>query len=245
MFAWKFYHGTSKAAYESIRQTGFVLGKHSFHRWLGTRGIYLVCNRPLVAMKFAERTAMRDGSLPVVLEVPIHLPKPEHTVNLMTDEGMNLFWESYEANYTLLAKSKLGSDTPKEYAEYFQAIKIKDVQIRDLLEEAFKGYDAAPTEVNWDTLATATMEVVLKVCMVIAAIQEGTTFNLLFAPAEPSWEKTKSYRGTRVRDHIEICLLDTSYIENDAIQLLDNPGNNPSYNRRFVSTVVNPMIPDA
>lgn len=245
MFNQKFYHGTSTAVYESIKKNGFVLGEHSFHGWLGTKGIYLVCDRPLVAKKFAERTAMRDKSEPLVLEVHINLPEPNYILNLMTDDGMNLFFESYEENFRLLAKSKLGSETPKDYEDYFQSIKIKDIEIETLLKAAHSLWVKKPEEVNWDTLVVATLVIGSKICMIVAAIQEGTTFNRIFATTEPKWDKVKGYNGIRVRDHIEVCITDTNYIINEKIIPLVNTEQDQNYNRRFIVTVTNPTIPDA
>jgi hypothetical protein len=101
MIDWRLYHGTSEAAYGSIKRNGFVLGDHCFLGWLNTTGVYCVCGRPLIAKRFAEREAQRDRSKPVVLEVPVRIPDSDRILNLTTDEGMNLLFESYEENWRL------------------------------------------------------------------------------------------------------------------------------------------------
>jgi hypothetical protein len=118
----------------------------------------------------------------------------------------------------LLSKLKLGPETPPEYAEYIESKKKEYAALLAKVHDPLTTWQSTGQRVNWDTVAIETVVFTENVALVIAAIQEGTTFNAAFSSTEPAYAKASSYRGIRDRDHIEVCVTDIALIDRASLQ---------------------------
>lgn len=217
MKSWKFYHGTSKPAYESIKKHGFVLGEIRHHNWLAPQGIYFAINRPLVARRYAKRACRSDISEEtIVLEANINIPPQDKILDLTSDSGMNRFYKSYVKAQGLFSTTnitKLGQQIPSEYKDYINSIRQKHDETIKILNEANNQSEEKPNCFNWDSVAIQLIIDEDNVQLIIAVIQDGRTFNDSFAGKEPKYKSAPHYHGIRTRDHLQVCVTDLGIID--------------------------------
>jgi len=245
---WNLYHGTSKKMLETIQQYGFVLGELRFYNWLSPQGIYFVPNRPLIARRFAKQAGRSDFSEPVVLEVQLKTPDPERILDLSTDKGMNRFYLAYIKAHGLLSTKKLGnlgSNAPREYVEYLKSIRQVNKHILDKLDEAHDQALKDPRRFNWDTAAIRLLVDEYNIQLVIALVQEGTSFNRSFSGREPRFHAVPHYSGVKCRDHIEVCVTDLSLIDLDNMRIRTFDADAKEFHEDFINFVTNIDIPDS
>lgn len=248
MINWKFYHGTSSKAYESINTYGLMLTDIRFHNFLAPQGVYLVPNRPLIARRFAKQASRLDFSKPVVLKVKLNLNNSLNVLDLTTDAGMNRFYRAYlkaKSLYSIRRAPKLGKNTPDEYKEYIESIRDANKQILKRLEEADNSFKDDPRRFNWDAAAIRLIIDEDNIQIVIAAVQEGTTFNYSFSRREPEFSTVPHYSGIRCRDHIEACVTDLSIIDLKKIKERPHAQDLNEFEEDFVAWITNIDAPDA
>lgn len=239
---WKLYHGTSRKAFEWIIKHGFLPSEFRFHNFLAPHGTYFVPNRPLLARRFAKQVGRSDFSEPLVLEVPLRLSNTVRVLDLTTDKGMNRFYKAYVEIKSLLSVSKaprLGRNTPVERIEYFKSIQDANREILAKLNEANSAFRDDPRRFNWDTAAIRLIIDKDKIQLIVAAVQEGTTFNLSFSNREPEYRGVPSYSGIRCRDHLEVCVTDLSLIDLKNIRIRSLASDSRQFDRDFVNWVTN------
>lgn len=243
------YHGTSSKVYETIQKIGFVFSEPRFHNWLAPQGIYLTLDRPLLARRFAKEIARKDFSDDIVLEVSIKKPRANRVLDLTTEKGMNRFYLAYVKGKSLLSISssisKLGKNLDPDYQDYLESIQTAEKDNLDKLEEANEEFQKDPRRFNWDTLAvslivgkynTAEKD---NIQLVIAAIQEGTTFNKTFTNREPELNASPNYHGIRSRDHLEVCVTDLSIIDQHSIHVRPSDSDENEFDRNFINWLTN------
>ena len=245
---WRFYHGTSSKAYESINTYGLMLTDIRYHNFLAPQGIYLVPNRPLIARRFAKQASRSDFSRPVVLDVKLKLLNSLKILDLTSDTGMNRFYRGYlkaKSLYSIRKAPKLGKNVPDAYKEYIESICDANKQTLKKLEEADNSFKDDPRRFNWDTAAIRLIIDEDDIQIVIAAVQEGTTFNYSFSHREPAFNTVPHYCGIRCRDHIEVCVTDLSIIDLNKIKERPYDQDLKEFEEDFVTWVTNIDAPDA
>lgn len=248
MLKYEFYHGTSRIRYDSIKKHGFVLADPKYRNWLAPIGVYFIVNRPLVALRFSREAAAADDSETVLLKVPISCPPNlEQVLDLTTDDGMFLLFRSYELARRLYhaPNPKLGSNVPPTYAAYRRSLVEKHSRLMETLRKPFDQWKEHKN-VNWDTLAMQVLVDEFSIILIIAALHEGTTFNMRFTSDEPEYVKARSHKGIRARDHIEVCVIDPAYIDVSGITEIDPNHEISKYGSKgagFVD-IVTTQLPD-
>jgi hypothetical protein len=241
---WILYHGTTQKRFEFIMQDGFKTGEGRIDNWLAVRGISLVCNRSLIARRFANKASdLADGSGPVVLIIPVVWPEERYILDLTTDEGMARLFQGYKAIRRLLAPLKLGSETPPEYREYMDSLRAADAEFHKWLTCLVDESSSART--NWDAVTIESLVDTLRIQIVIAAIQEGNTFHRTFGGRDPKHDSIPAYHGLRIRDHIEVCVTDPQVIDHTVIQIYDHSTDDNRYGSDFVNVVALPYARDS
>lgn len=245
---WEFYHGTSSQAYKSIRTYGFIFTDVRFHNFLAPQGVYLVPNRPLIARRFAKQASRSDFSKPVVLNVKVNLKKVIRILDLTSDAGMNRFYRAYvkaKSLYSIRKTPKLGKNAPDITKDYIESIRKANKQVLDRLDEADSYFKTDPRRFNWDAAAIRLIIDEDDIQLIIAAVQEGTTFNYSFSRREPEFKTVPHYSGIRCRDHIEACITDLSII--DLKRIKERPLNRDlkEFEEDFVVWITNIDAPDA
>ena len=244
---WKFYHGTSKKAFETIARQGFLLSEFRFHNFLAPHGTYFVPNRPLLARRFAKQAGRFDFSEPLVLEVPLDLRNAVRVLDLTTDEGMNRFYKAYVEVKSLLSINKthkLGRNTPVGMIEYFESIRDANAEILAKLDEANNAFQDDPRRFNWDTAAIRLIIDKDKTQLIIAAIQEGTSFNFSFSNREPAYHGVPTYHGVCCRDHLEVCVTDLGLIDFKNIRVRSFASDGRRFHKDFIDWITNIDSPD-
>jgi len=192
----RLYHGTSLKRWESIRKNGFSLGE-DFSSWLCAKGIYLVCNRPVIARHFAHVRAQKDDSPPVVLSVSVRSLGPAEVLDLTTDSGMMKFFREY-----LHQKSILETDPRGFFAKNASSSDGIGVFVKSIEDKQRKTL----RPINWDCLVITWLVQEKKLAAVIAAVQEGNPFSFHFTSQILKYRRVKSYKGIRFRDHLQVCI---------------------------------------
>lgn len=242
MINWKFYHGTSSAAFETIKSHGFILTEMRYCNYLAPQGVYFVPNRPLIARRFAKLSSRNDRSQPVVLNVKLDIINVKNILDLTTDDGMNRFYQAYEEAkgiYSIHKTPKLGKNIPDEHREYMESIKIINQDIINRLNEADKYYKIEPVRFNWDTLIIQLLIDRYNIQLIIAAVQEGDTFNFSFAHHNYKINLSPNYRGISHRDHIEVCVTDLSIIDINSIQIRPHDDDMREFEEDFIGWMTN------
>lgn len=239
------YHGTSKKRFESIKKKGFLHGDQHYNNYLAPLGTYLVLGRPLIARRFAQMVAEEDCSTPVVVSVSISGVTEDETIDLTTDEGMHFLYSGYNA-IRRLAKSKRRSECARAPREYYESLKheqeIADQWLNDLLTPKLS---IKENTANWDS---ATLKYICEKAnqrLIIAAIQEGTTFNLSYSGKQPKYNISKNYRGIRIRDHVELCIYDVSLINKEELKERQKSEDSVFFLDGFAHAILDTFTPDA
>jgi len=215
---WNYYHGTTELSYESIKKYGFLVGDVKYNKYLAPQGIYFVCNRPLIARRFACIAHLSDGSPPIVLNVKLKIPHSEHILDLTKDDGLYDLYMTHKKIRQLLASPRLGTHDPHEYN---RTLSEKDKKFMEKIN-AFQSYSKKNRRTaNWDSVAIELLVSMLNIKIVVAAFQEGMTFIKAFSGKEPKYKKSRHFGGIRARDHIEVCVTDPSIIDRKRLSIRD------------------------
>lgn len=242
MREWKFYHGTSRKAFELIQEHGFVLTDPRYHNFLASQGVYLVPNRPLIARRFAKQSGRADFSGPVVIQVHLNLSGTVRTLDLTTDHGMNRLYKAYvkaKQLYSLQKKPKPTFNAGVEYEEYMHSVLDTHKFILDKLNEADNALQADPKRFNWDTAALDIAVAEDDVQLIIAAVREGNSFNLTFSSREPKYNRVPHHAGVGSRDHLEVCVTDLGVIDLQRIVERPHAEDMCEFDEDFVNWVTN------
>lgn len=230
------YHGTTEPRAKQIIENGFLDCGRRFDRWLASNGIYLVANRPSMALHFAERAIRSDRRLgardrPMVLSVSVNWPDRGKVLDLTTDQGMSALYDACEQLYGHYRPSKPGAVECDELAALKADVRDREQALLELLAEAKSADECSLRKVNWTTVAIDLLVAVHDFAVVVAAIYEGQTFHQMFGTQMPKVSTVPEYEGIRVRDHIEVCVVDlslidmdqTSVYEIDSLRIRDDP----------------------
>jgi len=98
---------------------------------------------------------------------------------------------------------------------------------------------------NWDSagLRLAAMENNCQI--IVAAFQEGTSFNLSFSGSDFNHGTSKNYKGLSYRDHIEVCILDASIIPVESMCIVDIEDIKDQFDDMFINAVIDIRNPDS
>ncbi len=219
------YHGTTMRRADTIRNNGFRTGERRLDRWLASNGVYLVASRPTVAYHFAERTARSDRAVgprdtPVVLSVSLSWPIPEKILDLTTDQGLWSLYDTCEQVYGYFRAPKPGDELDAEYAS-MKASAREDMQDVDEMLCNAKKKEEQGGKVNWTTVSIDLLVMLCGYSVVLAIFQEGRTFHQVFGTRMPKVSTVPEYEGIRIRDHIEVCVIDQSLIDASKIVLVE------------------------
>lgn len=221
----RFYHGTSSEGYKKILKRGFVYSKpdladdddehnksnESF--WLAPVGFYLFCNRPLLAYKYAKKRTKRDQYKcrkagkdtvvkPVVFEIKLKNFPSDGIFDLTTDYG-------------ILKLNKAHEDI-KFRMEDTKYIDASDDYVKSI-EDAKKKYG---NSFNYDSAAIKALMEDCVYKLIIAAIQEGPTFNYKVHGHELKYDRVEGFHGIRLRDHLEACVVDIGILNKKSMSLV-------------------------
>lgn len=226
MIALELFHGTTRSRAASIASTGFKVGSRRFDRWIASKGVYLVANRPSVAFHFAQRSVASNRGLmaerdeAAVLMVPIQWPSPSKVLDLTSDEGLRRLFDSCERIYGHL-RTKTDEISGNSFrAQYKRDARSREEELEQLLSEALIQREGG-LRVSWTTLAIDMLVEELRCSLVITAFQEGVSFDEAFGNKFPALSTAPEFQGFRVRDHIEVCVVDVSLIEEDKIEVFN------------------------
>ncbi len=236
----EYYHGTSQNRLDSIKKNGFLVGDPHYNNWLAPNGIYFVLNRPLIARRFALMVSSEDMSTPVVIAVKISCPEDNKILDLTTDFGMHLLYIGYtdiERSHKQ-SRRKKKSRAPQSYTE---SLNDSIGEMDEWLKEIFSD----KSEVNWDSVSIRYIADLLGIDLIIAAIQEGTAYNLSIAKEQIKHHISKNYKGLRYRDHIELCVLNPNLIIADSIEVRDEKEDEEFFESGFAYAILDWRTPDA
>jgi hypothetical protein len=222
---------------------GFNICPPKYDRWLSPEGIYFVPNSPLLALRFAMISATQDRCEPVVIASKLIGMAKRKMLDLTSDSGLNKLYKGYErleVNYKY-NKHELSPRTPDSY---FSDLKNKlghlDGEAGKLLELNI----SHTSSMNWDSAALRLVAMENNCSIIAAAIQEGNTFNLIFSGKNFNHRISKNYHGIRIRDHIEVCVLDANLIRKE-IKTLSPQTIKKNYSDSFVHAVLDYRSPDS
>lgn len=239
------YHGTSKKRFESIKKNGFMHGDPHYNNYLAPSGAYFFLGRPLLARRCAQIAAEEDRSTPVVVSVSISKVTEEETIDLTTDEGMHFLYTGCN-EIRREAKGIRRSERSRTPRKYYESLKreqeINEQWLNDLLdlELSTKNYTT-----NWDSAALKYICERGKKRLIIAAIQEGTTFNLSYSGKQPKSNMSRNYRGIRIRDHVELCIYDVSLINKEELKERQESEDSSFFLDGFAYAILDTFTPDA
>ena len=241
----RLYHGTSRNRFESISEKGFLHGDPHYNNYLAPTGTYLIFGRPLVARRFARIVAEEDCSTPVVISLCLDSVTEDETIDLTTDEGMHLLYVGYTEIRRMSKRRKRSnkSRTPKTYNESLLA---EQESVELWLDELFAlEISTERNSINWDSPVLKYISQILGQRLIIAAIQEGTTFNKPYSGKQPKYNISSNYRGIRIRDHIELCVLDISLINETTIKERPESDDSHFFTDGFGLAILDTFNPDA
>jgi len=236
----KLYHGTSQKRLESILDNGFALGDPHYNNWLSPTGVYLVLGRPLIARRFALSPSAEDGSKPVVVSLKIKFPTDEKMWDLTTDEGMHLLYIGYTEIERKWKKRKRQNKS-RAPSSYTTSKKMTIEALDGWLDEIFQN----DFKVNRDSVVIRYIVELFDIELILASIQEGTTFNYSFSGNEPSYLISANYHGLSYRDHIEFCVLNPSLIVSKSIKIRDKQKDECFFEDGFGYAILDRRTPDA
>jgi len=275
-----FYHGTSKREWQNMQAVGRFSVRRDNSRWLAASGVYLFCNNPLLAFRFAaERTrqlralnrifqpdvAEDEG---VVLQVRLRTVDERQVLNLTTPEGMQALFLAHDDLSELMERNLpelvhgLATATTDSYRVYYADAIVKalgplappfddlrcnpEVFIAQFLHELglTSPSDLAAlskqiheeqtgrgkSSFNFDCAAITRLAYRQGYAVVFAAIQEGQPLNYLFHEHSPEWSRTLGFRGIRLRDHLEVCVIDPALFEWPPVE---SPVKEEAFNVQF------------
>lgn len=243
------YHGTNSEYAKSILNKGFMIKNcdeksplTNSKNWLHPAAIYFSVNRPLIALRFAEKSSKKfgDNSLPALFKVELtHAFIDIKTLDLTTDQGINLLYNGYsEINEILDYQFEI---EPASDDIYYQSVyKItSDLKNRDF---SFLNRSRENKISNFDSVAIEWIAETNKFSAVLAVIQEGSSFHQHFRKKSFIHSTSRNFHGLRLRDHLELCLIDLSLI--NSIQIIDPLIVKHNLDPTFVVSVLSYDDPD-
>ncbi len=238
------FHGTSHQRFDSIVNNGFQFGSPQYDRFLSANGIYFVVNRPLIARRFALMAATEEECEEVVVSVELNHLAKDALLDLTTDKGSHILFKGY-LNLERLFKQKRRETTPRTPTVYEVSLK-KHVSSFELFgKELLKRMSERKKPLNWDSPALQCIATENNCAVIVAAIQEGTTFNNSFIHEEYTHGTSKNYHGMRYRDHIEVCVIDPALIDMESLKVRSKMEDLHYYEDGFGNEIVNYRRPDA
>lgn len=244
----KLYHGTSSIRADSIRKYGFKLWGHNHTQRMATKAIYLVSNRPLFALGFANEKAEIDNADPVVLNVELDGIDNDSILDLTSDIGLHTLYNGYLRFERLL----------KPLAVNLTPVKSRDIDCETLISSIMENYKHQNNYIEkileecvslggaceWDS---APLRVIAKdndYNVMVAAIQDGPIIAQTFPAVINKKNENAHYKGLRYLDHIEVCILCTSVISKNTPEYVDIESIGKVFKNSFSSIITNHRIKD-
>jgi len=238
------YHGTSFGRAEAISNIGFKKSVHRYDRWLGSDGIYFVSNRPLIALRFAEICANEEATGPAVLAVSLSDFDDESILDLTSDIGLNNLYRGYSRLERIFKQTKHASH-PRTTDTYFVDLTSKLDSIDGVAKGILALNISEKNSFNWDSAALRLVAMECNCQIIVAAIHEGTTFNLSFSGENYHHRISRNYKGLKFRDHIEVCIIEPSIISKESIEFINKDDITNGLENTFVNTILDYRTPDA
>lgn len=235
------YHGTSSSRAISIKNNGFQKSPVRYDRWLAPDGIYFVPNRPLIALRFALAPAQEENCEPTVLSVDFDTLEDDCILDLTSDSGLYELYSAYNKLHRIFkqTKHKEKARTPDSYtADLLE--KIDFLESEDFLSLNI----TAENSCNWDSAALRYVAMIHNCKIIVAAIQEGTTFSLSYFGKNVEHRISRNYKGLGFRDHIEVCVVDTSIFANVTLKEHAPFDIKKNYDDGFLSAMLDIRNPD-
>lgn len=238
------FHGTSCKRFNSITQYGFQLSRNHYDRFLSANGIYLVANRPLIARRFALMTSIEECCDEVVLSVRLKSFDNDELLDLTTDNGMHKLYKGY-LKLELLLKQKERKSAPRTPTVYEASLENHLSCFETFGDEILKRMSEKKKPLNWDSPALKLVATENNCTVMVAAIQEGTTFNKSFIHEQYTHGTSINYHGMSYRDHIEVCVLDSALVDMESLKVRSKEEDIHYYQDGFGHEIINYRRPDA
>jgi hypothetical protein len=228
------YHGTIESSYLNIKAHGFRCSDKNYSNFLAASGVYFFINRPLLAIRRGERFTDSVLLTSSLLEIPT-----ENVLDLTTDEGMNILWTTYDElnkkrNDVKRWKEELKTDCD-EVRKIYLLSKIE--KEKNIFENHFlpaeKWVDGNKKNFNMDSLVLDHLS--RQFIVIISIVSEGVTMQKKFTAFESKYETVEGYNGIRTRNHLEICVTNTNFIDKTSIREVNIDKN--SFHSNFYSHV--------
>ncbi len=224
MLSGDFYHGTSSHRLDQIRQEGFRLFQEDWGKWLCARGVYLVRNRPLVALFHAKWATKLDRSNneesePVVIRVTIRWHDEKRILNLTTEGGMQeLFFKYSEVKKQYGSKEGFLIVEDKIIKSIMEYIELSDEDKKNYVRSMFKG-TRTYEHFKWDCAVITSLVKERGYAAVIAVFQEGLSGAFDYFEHKYNEKNAISYQGIRYRDSIMVCITDLDWIGSEFTEI--------------------------
>ena len=213
------YHGTTESASLNIEKDGFRCSDKNYSYYLSAYGIYFVVNRPLIATRFALKS-----NEPIVLKVSLKDIPKERILDLTTDEGMNILWETYDnlkkAGFDLKRMTKELKNTSHEplKIKYLKS-KIDINPMKDILGSTKRWRKDSASKIKIFNADSVVLDHLSRYyILIISSVNEGVTLQKKFTFSEAKYKSVKGYKGIQARNHIEVCVTNTDYILKESIE---------------------------
>ena len=217
----KVFHGMSEPSHKSMCKNNepFLIAENT-DRWLIAKGLYFVIERPLIALRYARQAAINQGYQEneiVVLEYLLSDFKLANVLNLCSDEGQYILWKCYAELRQFLNSQKVISRKVAQFSAYQQDLaasqNARRKKISELISQMWQTDDAGQKK-NPDSYAILLLNAAENgYDAVLAMFQEGEPVSTYFNQKMPTYDSTPAYRGIRIRDHLELCLVDPQQIQ--------------------------------
>ena len=211
------YHGTTASRAQKILSEGFLPRTPDDAQWLSTSGTYFVIGRPLVAKRFARLACLKllTPEAEIVLKISPPTLLQSDVLDLSTDLGHLLLYSKYRELFRWI---KRPAAEARPHADQYLA---------DVSECEQNRWAKIAASYKKKTVIDAPM--ISMVCedtnavAVVAYVQHGPTWFEL-SPGSPDSRVgagTKSYRGIRNQDHIEVAINCPELIQPASIEIFD------------------------
>ena len=239
----KLFHGTSRQRFDSIVKNGFQLGSIHYDQFLSATGIYFVANRPLIARRFALMAATEEQCEEIVVSVELKPLANDALLDLTTDKGSHILYKGY-LRLIQLFKQKRREATPRTPTVYEASLENYVSSFELFGKELLMRMSEHKKPLNWDSPALKCIASENNSAVIVAAIQEGTTFNEIFIHEKYTHGTSKNYHGISCRDHLEICVIDPSLIDMKSLQVRLEQEDLHYYKDGFGYEILNFIRPD-
>lgn len=170
-----------------------------------------------------------------------------HILDLTSDDGMYLFYEVYENvfRYVRLYFEDLEACSHGDslYREYLNQLRVCLENVYgEVFKYALEDEKRCKDKFNFDSLVLSCLCEEYDVDIIIAAIQQGSTYNLFMLSHRPTFVRHPGNKGLKQRDHIEVCITNYDIIRN--IVFVDECCKDGSSWSNFKAFVENKDYPD-